>query len=278
MMKVSTRVTVLVAVMTAGLLATSAAGLLLAREGLAALKSVYEDRTVPAAQLARIAHRMDVNRTLLLEAAMRGQAGDAVERVNANAARITEDWNAYMATSLTAEEAGLAKSYVAQREQFLEQGLRPAMSAVTAGQWDRAREVLSGPAARTIGAASATLDQLVELQTRVAKTEYDEAVQRERTGLAVLSGLIVVALAVGLGLGWSLVRYLTRELGAEPDAVRQAARAVAQGDLAAPVPVRRGDEHSLMATMARMRESIAQTVRSVRDGAESVATASAQIA
>ncbi|WP_066267993.1 methyl-accepting chemotaxis protein [Hydrogenophaga palleronii] len=82
---------------------------------------------------------------------------------------------------------------------------------------------------------------------------------------------------VSLGLLWALQRLVLRPLGGEPaEAVAVSAR-VARGDLGQSVPVRQGDAHSLMAQLSRMQQDLAGVVARVRQGAEAVATASAQI-
>ena len=82
---------------------------------------------------------------------------------------------------------------------------------------------------------------------------------------------------VSLGLLWALQRMVLRPLGGEPaQAVAVSAR-VAQGDLGQPVQVRSGDTHSLMAQLARMQQELGGVVARVRQGAEAVATASAEI-
>jgi methyl-accepting chemotaxis protein len=93
--------------------------------------------------------------------------------------------------------------------------------------------------------------------------------------------LVILALAMGLtggAVGWFISRNLSRALGAEPDEVSDAVQRVADGDLASHVSVRAGDTTSIMAAVQRMQSSLGNTVSRVRNGADGVATASAQIA
>jgi len=69
-----------------------------------------------------------------------------------------------------------------------------------------------------------------------------------------------------------------RQLGGQPLAAARVARAVAAGDLTTRVELASGDDHSLMACLKAMQESLAQVVGKVRTNAELVASASAQIA
>jgi methyl-accepting chemotaxis protein len=75
-----------------------------------------------------------------------------------------------------------------------------------------------------------------------------------------------------------LVRSIGRQLGAEPGEAAALARSVAAGDLSARIDLRTDDTSSLMAQLKTMQGSLAQVVSHVRQNAESVASASAQIA
>ncbi|GCL62971.1 methyl-accepting chemotaxis protein [Pseudaquabacterium pictum] len=89
---------------------------------------------------------------------------------------------------------------------------------------------------------------------------------------------VVLAVSAGLlGLVAYLVRVL-RQLGAEPATLRQVADTVAAGDLSTTITLRPGDTGSTLASLKRMSDSLASTVRAVRHNAEQVATASVEIA
>ena len=91
-------------------------------------------------------------------------------------------------------------------------------------------------------------------------------------GLGALSILLV-----SLGLAWALNRMVLRPIGGEPDDAAAMAARVAQGDLSQSIQVRANDNDSLMAKLQQMQGSLADVVANVRQGAEGVATASAQI-
>jgi methyl-accepting chemotaxis protein len=78
--------------------------------------------------------------------------------------------------------------------------------------------------------------------------------------------------------GSLLARSVFRQLGAEPSMAADTVEAVARGDLTVQVVLREGDTSSLMAALARMRDSLAKVVSEVRENSESLATASAEIA
>ncbi|MDY0309827.1 MAG: cache domain-containing protein, partial [Castellaniella sp.] len=93
----------------------------------------------------------------------------------------------------------------------------------------------------------------------------DAVVWGQAGGFALASATLALIL---LALGWFLSRRLVRQLGGEPDTVIQIAARMSQGDLRVDIPVRPGDETSLMHAMRTMRDGIAQAVAQVRQGAE----------
>ncbi|QCP53962.1 methyl-accepting chemotaxis protein [Trinickia violacea] len=92
--------------------------------------------------------------------------------------------------------------------------------------------------------------------------------------------LVLVALSVliGVGIGVRMARGVTRQLGTEPATAVDLARSVAAGDLSVSINLQPGDTNSLMASLKVMRDALSQVVAEVRENAEGVATASAQIA
>ena len=111
-----------------------------------------------------------------------------------------------------------------------------------------------------------------------ATVPQDQIMAQVRTLQFTALGLAALSIVlVSLGLAFALERLVLRPLGGEPaDAAALAAR-VAQGDLSQPVRLKPRDERSLMAQLKRMQDSLSGVVSSVRQGAQQVATASAEI-
>jgi len=93
----------------------------------------------------------------------------------------------------------------------------------------------------------------------------------------VVAGIALSLLLSGL-MAWAMSRSLMRDLGGEPHDVASLLRRVADGDLTHRPKLRPGDDHSVMACITQMQESLTEVVSSVRDGSESVSIASVEIA
>ena len=54
---------------------------------------------------------------------------------------MTKVWDAFMATYLTPEEAKLAKAFTEARSKYLQDGLKPAVDALKAGNMEEAKRI-----------------------------------------------------------------------------------------------------------------------------------------
>ena len=247
----------------------------------AALKSVYEDRTVPAMQLGEITRLLMANPPLLTDA-VDHPTPEVIKKnlgeIEANMVQITARWKRYAAGQLDPQEKELAQAVDGLRRQYVEAGVLPLMAAIREVDTLKAQEILALKLPRLYAPVSVRINELLMLQIDLAKREYETsqaAYQTIRDTLLVGSLIGVVLIAVfGLWVG----RRIVRSLGAEPDQVRDVADAIAHGNLGIAIACAPGDTVSVMASMDAMRNSLAHTVGTVRQNAQSVAAASAQIA
>jgi len=280
-LKISTRLTLLAGGLCLLLASVGGLGLYGLHQSHQATRTIYDDRVVPLGQLRDVYARQMVNQQLVLTSLVDPQPQAVARRmaeVETNATAITRMWAAYMGTYLTADERVLADQFIGARKVFLQTALLPIRQALLAGDLEKARQLALTVMPQAYAAASTTLAALTQLQIDVAQQEYKAATASYARQQAVAGSAIVLALVLGGLFGWRLTRSLTRALGAEPAEVGAAADAVAAGDLTRPISLRAADSTSVMAAMQRMRDSLAQTVTTVRQNAESVASASAQIA
>ncbi|MGC4061214.1 MAG: methyl-accepting chemotaxis protein [Aquabacterium sp.] len=114
--------------------------------------------------------------------------------------------------------------------------------------------------------------QFDQAQAVARVSDAEAAYARDR---ALMLVTCVVALLAGGGLGWILSQSITKPLSRAV----QLAEAVASGDLRTRIVVDRGDETGqLLAALKRMNDNLSGMVSSVRQSADGIATASAEIA
>jgi methyl-accepting chemotaxis protein len=283
-MSVKARLTVLnsIAVLVAtGIGLMGLASLELAKES---LKTVYEERMKPVAVLDKMASLMLESQThlgmalsevelvarensqteavqppeftappeLVLNPEQALKSADAIEQ---NIATIGGLLRIYMATDLTPEEKILADKYAVSRDRFIEEGLKPAVAALRALDYEEAG-TLSHKVRELYAAASPDAAAVVELQFDVAAAEYNAAVERYETVFAMTVGLLVAVAMLLVWIGLAMIRSIGRALGGEPDEINKAASRIAAGDLDFTIPLAANDRSSAMAAMRTMQEKI----------------------
>ena len=277
-LKISTRLIVLIGILSALLLCIGTIGLVGINSANDALKTVYLDRTVPMGQIADI-NRMNLRNRLLIAGSLLNPTPEEISKdtaeIDANIASITQVWSAYMATVLTTEEAKIARQFAEDRTQFVQQGLRPAVEALRSNDLEGAKKIVFEKIRPLYEPVSTGINALMQLQLEVSKVEFDAAVSRyERIRLLAICA-IVTGLLFAIIFGMALVRGINKSL----QQALEAAYAVAQGDLSKTIHVEGKDEISqLLHALIEMQSSLGNVVATVRQESEGVATASAQIA
>jgi len=202
---------------------------------------------------------------------------DYEDKVDAARKAVEAGYARYLALPSKPDERALQAAFRKPWDEYL--GVQKKVLALDRdGKVDDARDISDGAAKMSADDAIAALDKLTAFDFEAGAHAATHSA-RIHTGarIAVLA-LLGVALATGAVLATVITRGLLRQLGGQPAAAAALARAVAEGDLTTRVDVRAGDSTSLMARLLAMQRALAQVVGAVRENAQSVASASEQIA
>jgi methyl-accepting chemotaxis protein len=121
----------------------------------------------------------------------------------------------------------------------------------------------------------AATGRFIDFQHTQAQAQVKSAESGYGQDRIVLAVACLAAAAIAMVLGWVLANAVTAPL----NRALRLAEAVASGDLSSDIVVDRKDETGLLlAALRRMNESLVATVGRVRDSADGIASASAQIA
>jgi methyl-accepting chemotaxis protein len=165
----------------------------------------------------------------------------------------------------------------------LEGGAATSRSAIQKTLALAEREVITAPELKFVAVDyfdefTRTIDGLFEFNALAMKTlvsTLEARLAHARNVQLAVAAIILGGLAAALWLSLLFIRSITGPI----NEALVVANAVAQGDLRVNVRVQGNNElGQLMQALAAMRDHLAQVVRQVMVGAESVATASAQIA
>ncbi|AWV00364.1 hypothetical protein DM992_13130 [Burkholderia sp. JP2-270] len=226
---------------------------------------------VAVAEMFAARERLALDRAALLS----GTPDSAVAIERSRAMRTQSDawWQKYLALPRDADEDRLAQDVAAKR-QALQRSCDAFASIVGSDQRDRI-----GDGAKQLQASYTDLsvagEALRNFQFTAAKAGFDHA-QSVYDTMRVLS---IVALAAGIGAALLSWLTLSRAIGRPIADALAHFDAISAGDLRRPIVVHRRDEMGqLLEGLAKMQRGLVETVRTVRGGSESIATAARQIA
>ncbi|CDS50359.1 Methyl-accepting chemotaxis protein I (serine chemoreceptor protein) [Polaromonas sp. CG9_12] len=277
-LKISTRLMILISILSILLIGIGSIGLFGISQSNEALKTVYADRTVPISQLGEIDSLSLANQLFLASSYITPIPEDIAKKtaqIDANIMAIGKIWEAYITTYLTPEEREIASKFAEARAKFVREGLKPAVEALRANDLEDAKLIMNEKVGPLYVPFRAALNALAKLQLEVAKAEYDGAISQYQTIRNAAISAIVAGVLFALVFGLFLIRGITRSLAQ----AMAASNAVAQGDLTHPILVKGKDEVAqLLTSLSAMQSSLIGIVGQVRQGTDTIATASSQIA
>ena len=195
------RLATMVGTLTAATLVVGATGFLAMNQINQHAKSIYEDRTVPLAQLFEINDRMKENSLALYGAIANARlgrpVGDVPGRVAANVEAISKTWSDYMATYLTPEEKETAGAFAQKRGVYVQAGPEGRSRPGADGKYDELSKHMMARVAGLFADAKGDLDKLVAIQIKEAKLEYDATERAYLISNIVAFSILCVGLLIG---------------------------------------------------------------------------------
>ena len=178
-MKISTRLTLLIALFSSLLLIVGTLGLRGISSSNAALKTVYEDRVIALGQLEKVSRLVLRNRVLVTDALLERTPEDLrnnLREFDLNLLEIDKQWKEYAATYLTPEEKKLADTFPTFYKALRDDGYIPIRNALERSDYATAQGIYQAHVSHKAGPLAKNIDDLVQIQFSVSKSEYDQAV------------------------------------------------------------------------------------------------------
>lgn len=218
------------------------------------LRTVYEDRTVPAGQLSDINSMMYKN-VLNLSSIAGGYVKDSnglVDEIDKNIPKIGEILDAYMATYLTPEEEILAKKYINERKDFVTQALKPSLELARAGK--QAELVEAMPKVISLfNKIRETNAKLIDLQMDVAADEYKISQSHYKIGFWVSIGVILF----GVVFSFRISKYLHKFISAKLEYVRTRLASILGGNLNTEIEATDDEFGNILVTLTAIQSKLA---------------------
>lgn len=264
-LNIQTRLTAMIAIMAVLLLLVSGIGLFGMGKTNDGLRTVYLDRTLPLKQIADIQKLLLTNRHLTITAGLfeptDQEALKIGSEVEQNIQEIDKIWSAYLTTYLTPEEKTLTNDFTEHQKRFVKEGLQPSIEALRSHNIALVKKIAEEKVRPLYEPVANDVQHLLQLQSDVAKQEFDTANSLYDNVHFQVIGLIVTGLSLLLWLSINLIRTIVRPLKISSDHFFQ----IAQGNYKNSIEIERQDEiGSVMESLKAMQIKLGFDVAEIK--------------
>jgi len=277
-LKISTRLTVLVGTMVGMVVLVAALGLNGMDHSNDNLAAVYHDELEPIEHLSDI-ERLSLRNRIAFNEALASNNFDAaralVGKIQARSEEINKLWQVYIASSLPANELKIAKEFEHDRGVLLAEGLRPAMAALAANNFDAARKINQQKVQPAYAKLENEIDEIINMSVVSAKAAYDSSAQK----FASSRNLMIAAIAIGLALSALIAVVTIRSINRSLDEFETVmTRMQKGGDLTERVKIYGKDEIAQTATAFNaLIDNFDSIIGQVHSSSEQVSGAAVQL-
>lgn len=242
------------------------------------VKELYANSVLPMQDLSKVQYLVARNRILAMDMIINPDPANVSKRSTEQAKNsdlIDESWKRYQTTDLSPKEKELVAEIVPALDAYRKEALIPMREASLAGKTDEALSLYKTKLSPLAPKLVDPIKKIIDIQADLAKGDSDNAekVHSSVNTLTVVVGIIAIVSVLLLAL--TIIKSITTPIG---QAV-QFSKQVSEGDLTNQLQHEGNDEISeLLHSLQTMQASLVNIVTNVRQGSESVATASAEIA
>lgn len=242
------------------------------------LKTVYLDRTVPAADLGEMNRnileiRLAVTRTLVFRSPASYQ--EASNNIKTLLEESDKLWTAYLATYLTPEEKLLATQLDSEYKSLRDTGFKVAEKALAEQRIDDIERLITSNQLQSLYApVREDLHKLTQLQLDIAKQEFDGAQIKATQSIIASIALLLIAAGITIALAYSIISGIGRAV----KSIDTTTQALGQGNLIARVSYNGNDElGNISRSINSMADSFRHTVSEVMSSAQQIASAAEEM-
>ncbi len=276
--KISTRIYALLAALCTLLLLVAGIAIQSLSTASKDIKVLYNETLMPLDQIGDI-NALILHSRVAIYAALVTPTPEVISastvQVNNNIAAVAKLSDALSAQNLDVEERALVDKFLVAQKKLVQEGFLPTLEALKEGKVEEAKAVVVTKIRPLVVPVEETV---VAFKKKVFGSAQADIVAAEA---AVLRGRgwVFMSLAVALALAAAVGHLLVRSIQTALLRAVEVTQNVSQGDISRNIDVSSQTEvGQLMQGLATMQASLVRVVSTVRQGSESVAIASAEIA
>jgi methyl-accepting chemotaxis protein len=287
--KIRSLVIVVMAIFTALLITIGSMGVYNGNNAVNLLRTITVQDVQEQVDIARVRSLMETNRSQILQALQHNPSTDYAKWhdhplanhykiIDATSGTLKQLWEKYRVNISSVEEQRLADEWFTKSAGLNIGNITSAAASIKAENWEAAQQTLIkgiNPTYRQGDVALAALTEFFGHET----AQHDAMVDATLTRMTwLMFGVVVLGVVVASLIGVFLMRNLYAQLGGEPQYAKAIVSRIAAGDLTEHIAIKSRDRHSLLFDMQAMQASLVTMVNQIRQGTDTIATASGEIA
>jgi methyl-accepting chemotaxis protein-1 (serine sensor receptor) len=242
------------------------------------LKDVYSNSMVSMKAIYEAQIQIDRARLSLDRVALAPDAANVPETLKRTQDFIDGSekfWKSYYSLPFGEGEKALADQVAAQREALVKDGLLVAIKAITDKNKAEIDRMMLSEVTRLFRLYTESSEKLSSYQLKATADQYEASQAAYQRNMVMAIAAIVIGIVLAAVSGLLLLRAVMGPL----NQALALFHAMANGNLSNHIEHGRKDEMGeMMEGLGAMQERLANTVRSVREGSDAIATASSEIA
>ena len=275
-MKISSRLTILLALLLAGIVLIGGLGLYVSGKINRTLEEVFDQKVVPLVQLTAIAKANLSNRLAISNSIIQPEnMQNYIQEIGKNKAEIDRQWEAFSKSLTDEEDRVLAAKFAQVRGRFVEEGIKPAVAAMRDNNVAEVKRIQVEHITPMYAPMFEALDALIEMEKHDTGKLHEESAATFQSMRMLSIGMLLFGLAMCILLGFSIISGIHRSVNELRGAMMKVS---ADGDLSIRAKVYGRDEIG-QATMVfnGLIDSFANIIRQVLANTGSVSSTATQL-
>ncbi|CAE6887386.1 Tar ligand binding domain homologue [Vibrio sp. B1FLJ16] len=246
-------------------------------EDIDVMRSIYVDRLVAAHEVRKASDRLriDIIQSVLDVLQNKLSFTDGTKKLDDTIQISAANWQAYLATKLAPEERALVEETKPVSKQARD-AIDELRVILVNQDMDALREYQHDLLA-SVDALRSQYNKIIELQLVLAEGEYKQAIASSERSKDINLVSLILSLLFAFFISIQVSRSIIRQLGGEPEDVKDILEKVASGDLTVDIRTSPKDTSSVLYMLKDMLKQHTHMIQSILSSAKKLNEASQQV-